>query len=112
MSDQTTLRRYVREAMRDGRLPRRSAARMWGGKGTGGECSVCGERRRSDQAELELEFSPEHGAHAVKSVLVHVACFDAWQQERQRSGPTLSRPMRLGTILVSENDASSGRESA
>jgi hypothetical protein len=74
---QRNLRQMAREAIDAGELPRRRPDRMWGGRGTGDLCSVCGVAVRREEAEIELEFdgNAQHALH------VHVPCLAAWELE-------------------------------
>lgn len=66
------------------RLPNRRPKRLWGGWGSGRECSLCGKAVSSQQAELELEFAEPDGA-APSIYFVHPECFAAWDSENRRA---------------------------
>jgi hypothetical protein len=70
------LRRRAREEIRRGRLPESPPASMWGGKGTGLSCAVCGDPVRLDQVEYEI--TDPRGGEALR---FHMECHTVWQLE-------------------------------
>ncbi|MDB6089646.1 MAG: hypothetical protein JWN85_2430 [Gammaproteobacteria bacterium] len=84
MSDESTLRKKAREAMRAGQLPSRLPSRLWGGPGVGACCTICG--RPSERGELELEFAPDGDDRDRGNHHVHIHCFAAWELEYTNSG--------------------------
>jgi hypothetical protein len=70
------LRRRAREEIKSGRLPGSLAASIWGGRGTGLSCAVCGDDIRSDQVEYEI--SDPCGGEPFR---FHLTCHTVWQLE-------------------------------
>lgn len=83
MSDEPILRAKARAAMHSGRLPSCSPERTWGGSGSGDCCAVCGQPFKRDELEYELQFPPDDVGHEMRNCHLHMACFDAWECERQ-----------------------------
>jgi len=82
MSHDAELLRKAREAIHSGRLPNHPPERMWGGRGHGGECRVCGKPIRQDETEFELQFARTDGS-GPDTFHVHIGCFTAWEFERE-----------------------------
>lgn len=82
LSDDRDLREKAREAIQAGKLPDRRPDHVWGGPGTGAQCTICGAPVGDDDVELEIEFirdaSPRPSRHHV-----HVGCFSALELERR-----------------------------
>jgi hypothetical protein len=70
------LRRRAREEIRKGRLPESLPSSMWGGKGVGLSCAVCGDPIRPDQVEYEIT-DPRCG----EVLRFHMECHTVWQLE-------------------------------
>jgi hypothetical protein len=70
------LHRRVREGVKSGLLPKSLAAPVWGGRGMGLPCAVCGDCIRSDQVEYEID-DPRGG----DPVRFHPTCHTVWQLE-------------------------------
>jgi hypothetical protein len=70
------LRRRAREEIRRGRLPESPPSSMWGGKGTGLSCAVCGDCIRPDQVEYEI--TDPRGGDVLR---FHMECHTVWQLE-------------------------------
>ena len=88
MPDEATLREFVRLAIRNGMLPRRDPARVWGGPGVGAVCRVCEKPITRDQLEYELEFPPysgNAGLDKLHKLHLHLRCFAAWELERAKA---------------------------
>jgi hypothetical protein len=104
MSDESTLQEKVREAIRAGRLPNRRPEQLWGGRGDGSECTICGKPVTPDEVEFELEFDRRVGPEGPEVHHLHNRCFAAWDLEREnlaaspRSSPD-SDPVR-GTAFA------------
>jgi hypothetical protein len=85
------LLRQVREAIRTGKFPARDPHSVTGhvvsGSRSDADCALCGMRLNSREAELELEFSPDHGCATSTAYRVHPQCYAAWQLERDFSFP-------------------------
>ncbi|HEY7518744.1 MAG TPA: hypothetical protein VIE36_10685 [Methylomirabilota bacterium] len=84
MPDEDALRERAREVVRRGKLPSRSADRVWGGPGVGAPCQVCGLPVTKDEKEFEIEFEQDGGG-GLDKFHVHVRCFAAWEFERKRA---------------------------
>jgi hypothetical protein len=101
MSDQTTLRQKVREAIQAGKVPTGRPERTWGGRGAEACCVICSELIRRDEVEFELEFGQSHhngnggnGGNA-SSYHFHLPCFEAWELERPLGLPGASDGGRM-----------------
>jgi hypothetical protein len=81
MNDEAALRERARDARLRGRLPRRRPDRMWGGKGNGATCAVCGEPVSCEELGFDLEFA-RPTSRAPVTHQFHVRCFAAWEFER------------------------------
>jgi hypothetical protein len=108
-ADETTRRLKARAAIAAGVLPNRAPARTWGGKGVGGQCTICGEAITTQDIEFELEFAHEEPARG--KYRVHMRCFAAWEFERTTmsgnghaapSGGVLKEANGDGTIRARE----------
>lgn len=91
--DDQDLRRDVRDAIRREVMPHRKPDQMWGGPGTGAPCVICGNALDHSDMIFDLEFAGDYGD--VRNFQVHVACFKAWEAERdslhsQANAPTLA----------------------
>ena len=74
--DEDALRALIRTKLQDGRLPKISAPRVWGGSGRGATCAACETTITSDQLAVEGV-----AADASISITLHVRCFHVWNQE-------------------------------
>lgn len=70
------LRRRAREEIHNGRLPELLTASIWGGRGSGLRCAVCGDCIRVDQVEYEIT-NPRGG----EPFRFHPPCHTVWQLE-------------------------------
>jgi hypothetical protein len=116
MTEDTTLREKVREAIRAGRLPSTPPERTWGGRGCGAYyCTICGERINPDQVEFELEYR-RTGANNGKdgngsgNVHVHLRCFSAWDLERYETTSSRAHMSAAGLPAASGDGTINGRE--
>jgi hypothetical protein len=111
MTDEKTLRQRAREGMQSGKLPGRRPERMWGGRGSGGECAICGHPLTPDQFEFELQFSANGAGSGADGCHVHIRCFAAWEFERENSetagggGKALRAASDGDTIAPRERDS-------
>jgi hypothetical protein len=80
MGGKRRLREMAREAIDAGALPSRRPDSMWGGKGSGSRCSICGVPVTRDELEIELEFSGDD-CSGEGTFHVHVPCLAAWERE-------------------------------
>jgi hypothetical protein len=76
----STLRLTIRSKLADGRLPRNSIPRIWGGPGNGEECDACEETIPKSQFVME-GLASEGG----RGVQLHVKCFYLWEDERRNA---------------------------
>ena len=79
---ESELRERARALIREGRLPDRAPARVWGGPGSGVTCALCGEVIPSN--EMEYEADATVGA-AARILHFHFVCHAAWQLECLRA---------------------------
>ena len=78
--DQLPLRHLIQRKLADGRLPRNSIPRVWGGAGNGEPCDACEEAVSKRQLLME-------GLSAGKvAVQFHVRCFSLWDELRRTTG--------------------------
>jgi hypothetical protein len=74
------LHRLVRARIDDRRLPCDPPAKMWGGRGTGALCEVCGEPIGPDEIEYEVQLV----ANQPLICRLHLRCHAAWCAECDR----------------------------
>ncbi len=91
MTDESALRRYAREALDKGQLPRRRPDRMWGGPGDNAQCALCRQPLTRDDTALEVEFSDAGNLAPRVSHAFHVRCFAAWESERDSIVPSVEQ---------------------
>jgi hypothetical protein len=108
MSEESILREKAREAMRAGILPARRPDFMWGGPGSGADCTVCGAPVARSDSELEIEFSRHNGSAGGRHHL-HVRCFAALEFERDRRDLAEERFAPAAQAQAGAGDASNGR---
>lgn len=70
-----TLRAFARQQIKQGALPRRKAARTWGGLGSGAACSLCGAPISTSEPEFELQFDVPPAPAVLR---FHRQCHLAW----------------------------------
>jgi hypothetical protein len=73
--EEQVLRTLIRTKLQDGRLPKLSAPRVWGGSGRRGTCAAC-ETGTSEQLAVEGV-----AADGSISITLHARCFYIWTQE-------------------------------
>ena len=79
---ESELRARAAELIREGRLPDRAPARVWGGPGSGVTCALCGEVIPSN----EMEYEADATIGTVARILhFHFVCHAAWQLECLRA---------------------------
>jgi hypothetical protein len=83
MPDESTLRDAARRAIGAGRLPYEQWAHLWGQPGDESACAVCDAPLGRDQLTVGVQFAQDPAA-AAGAFRVHLACFVAWDRERQR----------------------------
>jgi hypothetical protein len=79
---ETSLRDLVKSQLRDGRLPRASPRRVYGGLGIGALCKICGRPVGADQNELQLLFIENMDSLSIVVLHLHAPCYAAWELER------------------------------
>jgi hypothetical protein len=110
MIDDSALRRRIRQSIREGRLPARPAQQLWGGPGSGKECSACGQAVGPQELELELEIAEATAESVSTRVSVHPRCLHLWECVLQELAPVLSRSGEQGTLRGRELEAAEGAE--
>ena len=70
------LRLRARQEIEKGRLPGSTALSLWGGRGSGQACTVCGDPIEADQVEYEI--ADACGGEVFR---FHLPCHAAWQFE-------------------------------
>lgn len=75
------LRPIARERIAKGQLPREAPSRMWGGRGNGQLCALCGKPIQRDEIEYEVEASIDGAARDFR---FHMVCQSVWQLECAR----------------------------
>ena len=79
---ESELRERARELIREGRLPDRAPARVWGGPGSGAVCTLCAEAIPATELEYEADASV---GSTVRTLHFHFVCHAAWQLECLRA---------------------------
>ena len=79
--DPSLLRRHIQSKLADGRLPRNSIPRVWGGVGNVETCGACDETIAKDQMVMEGVGIGQ------KSIHFHVRCFSIWDELRRTPAP-------------------------
>jgi len=72
----------ARQAIRNGRVPRRDPDRAWGTNGAGAPCAICGRPITPDHVRYTIQF--DHGGRSagLDRFQLHLRCFAAWEMER------------------------------
>lgn len=71
--DSAALLERARRAIAAHELPRRASPRVWGGRGSGQTCSLCGRPIGVNEVEIELE-----GVQTAAGVRFHSNCHFLW----------------------------------
>jgi hypothetical protein len=106
MSENTALRKKIREAIHAGKLPDRSPERTWGGSGSGEQCMICGRCVSPDDVEYEVEFATDDQRSPPAAYHAHARCFLAWESECRALDseppnlPASPLPSGIGVIRV------------
>jgi hypothetical protein len=74
----------ARQALRDGRLPRRDPDRAWGTNGAGAPCAICGQPITPDHVRYTIQFDHDHWGAGWDRFQLHLRCFAAWEWERTK----------------------------
>ncbi len=75
---ESELRGLARELIREGRLPDRAPARVWGGAGSERPCAVCGDVIPASDMEYETDALL---GNRLQTLHFHFICHAAWQLE-------------------------------
>ena len=94
MFDDALLREKAQAAVQDGRLPSRKPSHTSGGPGVGAACAVCDLPITQAELEIEIAFLRDAAAH------LHIACFTAWEFERQDAADPVNEAARFVTVLL------------
>jgi hypothetical protein len=70
------LEQRAQQRIHEGRLPRTTHYRTWGGHGSNEPCALCDVVIRSDEVEYEIETLEAPGRRQYR---FHFLCHDAWQ---------------------------------
>jgi hypothetical protein len=73
--DAAALLERARRAIAARELPPEVKSRVWGGRGSGQLCSLCGQRIGFNDVEIELE-----GSDGAAGVRFHSKCHLLWQE--------------------------------
>ena len=97
MSGNGTVRDDLLDAIRSGKLPRRSPVRTWAGQGCGAPCMVCDQPINDTELEYELEVAPGAASKRAQGHHIHIGCFWAWETARQKLelGPGTEKAIQL-----------------
>lgn len=79
---ESELRERARELIREGRLPDRAPARVWGGPGSGVTCALCAQAIPATEMEYEADAAI---GQSVRTLHFHFVCHAAWQLECLRA---------------------------
>ncbi len=74
--DDSELRQYIREKIRDGILPAQPPRKLWAGRGTGRKCAGCEQLIRKHEVEIEVE-----DREARLLFFFHRGCQAVWDEE-------------------------------
>ena len=85
------IRALARQALEDGRLPRREPDGTWGGKAADVPCAICGERIRPDHWSTSCNSGMTASKRGVDVFHLHLRCFAAWEMERTKLGGVATR---------------------
>lgn len=72
-------RALVRQRMRSGELPPGPAHELFGGRGTGAQCSCCDRLITPDQIEFEIHAASQGDAEL--RLMMHSHCMRIWYDE-------------------------------
>ena len=89
---ESVLRERARELIREHALPGNAPARVWGGRGDGSPCALCGEVIPASELEYEIESEAGTPLH------LHFMCHAAWQLECVRAAPGKTKDPSPGMV--------------
>ena len=75
------LKELAKQRIASGELPCLRTARMWGSRGSGGQCSLCARPIGTHEIEYEVAAVDLRGAAETPTVRFHLPCHAAWQAE-------------------------------
>ena len=81
--DDQELRSKALAALRAETIPLARPREVWGGRGAGDQCPVCGAAVKPSELELELQFADTGDEEPVCVLHLHVRCFSAWEMARE-----------------------------
>ena len=81
--DDEALRTLIALKVKDGRLPRNGAPRVFGGPGHGEKCDACGESIKKEQMAIEGTTIAAGGGRPMQ---LHANCFAIWNAIRPHTG--------------------------
>lgn len=79
--DDEALHILIAQKLQEGRLPRKSVPRVWGGPGNGETCDACGAAITKNQLGIEGISLAAGGGRPMQ---LHASCFQIWEAERRR----------------------------
>lgn len=79
-----SLKQLAQERIESGQLPCDRPARMWGSRGSGAPCALCGRPIGPNEIEYEVEL--RHGVH--DTLHFHRVCHAAWHTECEQEAET------------------------
>lgn len=77
-SGELSLQRLAQERIESGQLPCDPSARMWGSRGSGAACALCGRPISAEEIEYEVETKLNGTAGTLQ---FHRACHSIWHTE-------------------------------
>ena len=98
-SSEEELGSIARQRIGSGDLPcDPSAHQMWGSRGTGKPCVLCGDPIQADDVEYEVAVAGSRGEHVLR---FHIVCHSIWRAECGRLGDTEGAAHGLGQTAPS-----------
>ena len=79
---EVSLRRSAQKRIESGELPCDPSARMWGSRGSGAPCALCGQVIGPDEIEYEVEMK---AGGAAGTLQFHRACHTIWHTECEQA---------------------------
>jgi hypothetical protein len=82
--DEVALRALARQAIRNGRLPRRAPDRTSNGNGVGAPCAICERPITPDHLKYTMQFDRDDPSPGWDRFQLHLRCFAVWEVERTK----------------------------